>query len=387
MGPSRGLKAFTAFLLASCLAYDCEKETFRLRNQEDADALRGCSVLTGDVVIPSAAEGNINLNGVEKIVGNLLSQQCDDDCPGITSLASDNLTDITGALSLRNMTGLTTVSLQSLQTVGGNINVEGLPELTALNLTKLESAGSIYLRWNPKLANLTLPRVEFITGEESTIEMVDLAIDQWPTFIIRQTSLVPGARRLGKLLVRDLPNINRFEFNNADVIDTLEAHGLPHQKAMLQILEYNTRERARDGRADMPADVIHNLTLTGFGQNFTVTGTRANPNLKIEVTSLTIANGTMPQVSLFSVTNMTRLSVVDNPGIKVFSMPGGYDGMTPFPWERIVFRNNPHILFGDRSPPDSEGEHAGLFSLSGWRWGFNTSSLVLESNPMHFRWL
>lgn len=361
-------------------AADCERETFQLRDQQDADALRECPVLTGDVVIPSAAEGPIILNGVERIVGSLSNRQCDD-CGGITSLDGDTLVNVTGALSLRNMTSLTSVSFQSLQTVGGNINIERLPELTSLNLTMLQSAGSMYLRWNHKLANLSLPRVELITGEEPTIEMVDLAIDNWPTFMVRKPYWEPEPRRIRKLLVRNLPNISRFEFNNADVIDTLEAHGLPHQKAMLHILKSPTRERARDGRADLPADVIHNLILEGFGQNFTVD----DQNRELHVDSLTISNSNMTLVALYGITSMKNLTVVDN-DIRAFHMPGRLGGMRDLPWENIVFRNNSRIYFGSCcSQP--EGEYAGLFPVSGWDWRVNVSTLVVHSCPISGDWL
>lgn len=333
--------------------------------------MKDCTTLTGSVVIATSAEGTIHLDGVERIVGDFSTDSCsgtDDRCNDVTALNFDALTEITQGLSLQSAPSLSTASFQNLKTVGGNVIVEDSPELSRLNLTNLVSAGSIYLRHNQKLTDLDLPRVSNITGDDPTIEIVNLGISEWPAIRIRARYDDPGPRRLDRLVARDLPNISRFAFDSADIIGTLEAHGLPHQTAALSIdvnrqsngfLEWN--------RWQNPGKTIKNLTLAGFGGNFTVD----NSDWKMEVNSLTITNTAMYYASLYSVTGLERLHVEDNSNMSFFHMSP--DLMKHNLTEAVIFRNNPLLTFRSQ--------------MSGWHWGFNTSSFILQGSPISPSWM
>lgn len=326
---------------------DCSRDVFRLSTQSDADSLVGCLTLTEDVVITSAAEGSINLGDVLEIKGSLTNQQCSDACGAFETLVCDDLVNITAAISLNNLADvkkLKKLSFRDLETVGDGISIDNLPSLETLDLTKLSSAGSISIRHAQRLTRLGLPSVEHITGDEakdaSFFEFVDLAIDQWAFIKVRQTLHDDGHRRLGRVFARDLPSSGRFAFNNADAIGTIEAHGLPHQMAALDLDKKGPHfEHSTDRRFDKPVCAVGNLTLAGFGGNFTAP---SFPDASSSIGFLSIASTTMIFVLLGSVTKLKTLSIIDNADLELFSTPADMHSWT---WETIEFRGNPKLKF------------------------------------------
>jgi hypothetical protein len=102
-----------------------------LTSQADADALRACSTITGTLTIASNAAGNLQVDGVQEILGALECQNCEGsmlqsnrtvyeslNCTNLKALGSSTLKKIGGRFSLLQQFALETVSFPKLTTVG-----------------------------------------------------------------------------------------------------------------------------------------------------------------------------------------------------------------------------------------------------------------------------
>lgn len=116
----------------------------------DAESISRCQTYDGDIVIGAGASGNIHLNGVKTVTGNLTAA----DAPLLTSLNADSITSIGGTLRLSNLTRLSDFGFPLLERVQ-NLAWTGLPSLQGLSFdTGLTEAESIYIS-NTGLINLS----------------------------------------------------------------------------------------------------------------------------------------------------------------------------------------------------------------------------------------
>lgn len=382
---------------------NCEQQTFRLSGQDDSNALSDCPTLTGDIIIAATAEGAIDLDGVEKLNGNLYNEECFDgahdkdstqslvdgdtepwkECRGLKSLYSNTLSHITGDITLSALVNIDTIDLKRLETVDGTITMEFLPHIERMNLSSLETAESLLIRHNRELVNLTMSELNNITAKESTVELVNLGIYEWPRIKVRIHYRNEKPRRLERLLAKDLPNISIFEFNNADEIGLLEVHGFENQTAMLTTDFQPTGPTPLDPFTD-PIASIDNFTMVGFGGNFSISDEGTNlisDDPIVDIKHLHFVNNTMNKILMYYTVGSTRsIFVANNPELVLFEMP---KGMENWQWDHIEFKDNPRLRFGLRDEEDLPGEPR----VGAWEWGFNTSVLTVQNSPIAPDWM
>lgn len=112
---------------SSCPSTD-SSGIYTIQNQGDADQLQDCSKLDGSVTIAANTAGNIAINGIQEITGNLTCYNS----TGLTAITSDQLTTIGQYFHLEEITVLSNLQMNSLSSVNV-INFVGLPNLQSLN--------------------------------------------------------------------------------------------------------------------------------------------------------------------------------------------------------------------------------------------------------------
>lgn len=172
--------------------------TATIQNAGDASALASCQTYDGSISISSDVSGNIAIDGVRKITGDLIAN---------------------------NVTGLTGLSAQNLQEVEGSFELTSLTVLTSLNfpvLTKLDTISWITL---PALQGLSfttgvqeLNGLEISDTELSSLDGINLEVadtiivtnNRYLTSINMQLGNVTDSIILGansKDLVIEFPNL------------------------------------------------------------------------------------------------------------------------------------------------------------------------------------
>ncbi|KAI3558161.1 hypothetical protein CABS03_00236, partial [Colletotrichum abscissum] len=119
-----------------------------ITSQADADALRNCPEIFGNVtVIAGASAQEIALEGVKVIHGDLVnvsqcpqvSAQCIGYNHNITSISSSTITRVNGSMILAYDGWISGLSFPELQSVGENFVLNGLESLKYLDVDRLES--------------------------------------------------------------------------------------------------------------------------------------------------------------------------------------------------------------------------------------------------------
>lgn len=144
-----------------------------ITTSSDADAINSCSTFKGDIVIDSAASGDIYLNGIDTITGSLTAINV----TSLTSLNANKLSTIGGDLYLWNLPKLSAVAFTSLEQVQ-TLSCVGLPELKSLPFdTGLTEAAYIWVSDTglTTFAGITLTTVEAVNfNNNAKLETVDL---------------------------------------------------------------------------------------------------------------------------------------------------------------------------------------------------------------------
>ncbi|KIW18370.1 hypothetical protein PV08_02658 [Exophiala spinifera] len=149
--------AFTKFILptlaiaSSVLAQNdvCDGPSITIASSTDAEQIADCRTYNGDVIIDSTASGQIAINGVQQIKGDLTCNNATQ----LTAITSDQLNTITGTFSLTGLTILSTLQFDSLEAVN-KINWVGLPALQSLNFAQgVQQANQVYIS-NTQLNNI-----------------------------------------------------------------------------------------------------------------------------------------------------------------------------------------------------------------------------------------
>ena len=123
---------------------------FTITSQTDADELEDCSTFDGTVIIDSSVSGNLEINGVQQITGNLTCTNA----TGLTSLSTDQLNSIGGYFSLTELTVLSNLQMSSLTSVN-IIDWEALPALQELNFDQGVQTASGVRVVNTQLSTLS----------------------------------------------------------------------------------------------------------------------------------------------------------------------------------------------------------------------------------------
>ncbi|KXH35212.1 hypothetical protein CSIM01_11166 [Colletotrichum simmondsii] len=154
-------------------------------SQADADALRNCPEIFGNVtVITGSSAQEIALEGVKVIHGDLVN---DSQCPQVsaqcigynhnsTSISSSTITRVNGSIILAYDGWISGLSFPELQSIGENFNLNNLESLKYLDVDRLESVGHMNLWWAPRLTTLKLSAFRNITGITSGDGSIDRSI-------------------------------------------------------------------------------------------------------------------------------------------------------------------------------------------------------------------
>ncbi|KAJ9646108.1 uncharacterized protein PV06_01941 [Exophiala oligosperma] len=149
--------AFTKFILltlavaSNVLAQNdaCDGPSITISSSGDAQKIANCKTFNGDVIIDSTASGQIAINGVQQIKGDVTCNNATQ----LTAITSDQLNTITGTFSLTGLTIMSTLQFDSLTGVN-KINWVGLPALQSLNFAQgVQQANQVYIS-NTQLNNL-----------------------------------------------------------------------------------------------------------------------------------------------------------------------------------------------------------------------------------------
>ena len=97
-----------------------------ITSQTDADALRDCDVINGDIHISSSTLRNLTLNSIHRISGHLTAAES----PLLSSLSAPDLEWINAQFQLVNLPLLTNISFPQLETITKGVYWEDLPLLS-----------------------------------------------------------------------------------------------------------------------------------------------------------------------------------------------------------------------------------------------------------------
>lgn len=153
-----------------------------ISTQSDADDIKSCSTISGDVTISSSYSGALKISGVRKITGNLTSTGA----TSLTSLSAPDLGSIGSNLTIISATLLSTLNFGSLTSVG-TLNLKALPllrsasfdssgittvgdveivncALTNIDWLNVKIAGQLEITDNTELETLSLSSLQNYTG-------------------------------------------------------------------------------------------------------------------------------------------------------------------------------------------------------------------------------
>jgi len=168
----------------------CDAESTTVRTQEDLDALRSCTTLSGDLILgPNLVLATIN--GIRSIRGDLICAKSD----------------------------IQQLSAPELATIGGTFNLTSLTALRSLNFPFLRSVGTIYWQSLTGLSNLDfnsqVTRADRVTITDTILESL-----QGINLVTVQRFDINNNRYLKEVKVQ-LTNITdslAIEFNSPSVV-------------------------------------------------------------------------------------------------------------------------------------------------------------------------
>ncbi|KAG0651942.1 Cell surface GPI-anchored [Hyphodiscus hymeniophilus] len=176
----------------------CSQATATINSQADATQYASCSTIDGDVLISSAASGVLQLDGPEKITGNLICHNAG----ALTSIGSATLASVGKSLDLFNLTVLSTFSFTDLETVN-NISWISLPALSSLTLPSVISTAKFITISNTFLS--TLDGINIDTAETLEVNNNN-RLKEFSTQVSNVTSVI-DINSNGKLLEVAFPNL------------------------------------------------------------------------------------------------------------------------------------------------------------------------------------
>ncbi|OLY79521.1 Protein ecm33 [Smittium mucronatum] len=174
-------------LFLSLVSAQCTKD-INLMSQADVDSISNCTVIIGNVAIPSSSLTTIDLSNIERINGAFHVSGNDD----LTSLKLDGLISMTGDFFMINNDALVEFSAKSLL-VANNINITLNTNLAKLDLSSLSQVfdfeislkslksieGGLLIGENQNLSSVTMPElINIDQGLLITYNMDLLNIDE-----------------------------------------------------------------------------------------------------------------------------------------------------------------------------------------------------------------
>ena len=127
----------------------CNGPSITIASSTDAEQIASCQTYDGDIIIDSSASGQIAINGVQQVTGDLVCSNATQ----LTAITSDQINTIQGTFNLSGITILSTLQFDSLIGVN-NIYWVGLPNLQSLNMAQgIQRANNVYIS-NTQLTNI-----------------------------------------------------------------------------------------------------------------------------------------------------------------------------------------------------------------------------------------
>ncbi|WYZ42377.1 hypothetical protein EsH8_VI_000076 [Colletotrichum jinshuiense] len=115
----------------------------------DADALRNCREVNGNLVISPVNTADIDLSGPEVIHGSIFGDESNSTGHTSINISSTTLTRVDGHLTIegeQQNSSIQNLSFPNLNTVGGTFSLWHLFSLTYLDVTNLHTVGSIEIK-------------------------------------------------------------------------------------------------------------------------------------------------------------------------------------------------------------------------------------------------
>lgn len=127
----------------------CDGPSITIASSADAQQIANCETYNGDIIISSTASGQIAINGVQQVTGDIVCNNASQ----VTAITSDQINTIQGTFNLSGITILSTLQFDSLTGVN-NIYWVGLPNLQSLNFAQgIGRANNVYIS-NTQLTNI-----------------------------------------------------------------------------------------------------------------------------------------------------------------------------------------------------------------------------------------
>ncbi|PKS08457.1 hypothetical protein jhhlp_004840 [Lomentospora prolificans] len=282
-------------------ANECPSDNpFTIRNQADADKLSQCGYFLGNVHVIDGAEGDIVLEGINSIGGDLIVSYTQDPPTGdLKSVSAPDLRTIEGSLQLGPHDTLQHVDLPQLNKILRSFSVSAVPELTELNAPTLGSfKGSFSLTDAPKLEAFVLmaPGDTARGGQSPLLEEGGyVRIDNVG---VHNLSNVFNGYSAESIWLANLPNLNDLTIYLGDV-DYFDVAG--NGKLNLTIASLGHERPAR------------RLNITGVAA-------MGSPCTRILATNVIFENNTA-EVLPFWIKGLEELEIRNNPNLR-FAIPG-----------------------------------------------------------------
>ncbi|KAK5069575.1 cell wall protein Ecm33 [Lithohypha guttulata] len=130
-----------ALALAGTALAQCDGPSFTISASEDASQLASCQTYDGDIIIASEVSGQVQLNGVSSITGDLRCTNASQ----LTALSADRLSSIGGTFDLEELQILSSLRLPSISRVN-RVRWIALPGLQSLNFgAGINAANNVYI--------------------------------------------------------------------------------------------------------------------------------------------------------------------------------------------------------------------------------------------------
>jgi hypothetical protein len=191
----------------------CSQATATVNSQADATALASCTSLSGSVVVGSAAQGTISLDGPTSIAGDLVVANA----TGLNGFTSSSITSIGGSFTMFQLTILSNLNLGALKSVK-SINWDTLNLLSQISFGATVTKASSVI-----IANTFLQSIDGIALD--TVDVLNINNNnRLKTFSTNVTNITQTLQisSNGQNLVLGLPNLvwaADATFSNVSSID------------------------------------------------------------------------------------------------------------------------------------------------------------------------
>lgn len=187
------VSAFAATqLIRTCSAQSCSGTITVTREPS------GCATWTGDIIIATAAQGDVALDGLEAIEGSLKAQDADE----LQGLTSDSLHTISDALNISEVQIISSIEFPELTRIG-NLELSSLPNLQDTSLLRTLTNLSSLVIINSAMAELEGFSIE-------TLADVNIANNNYLQSINLQPYTITGQLDVssnGKEVKLSMPNV------------------------------------------------------------------------------------------------------------------------------------------------------------------------------------